>query len=137
MPASRCIASSTSALWNAIALQRGARDVGRGRAAGEPDDRAARVGIPVRRAEPGEGRHEVHAAGSRGTVAASASTSARLSMMPSPSRSHCTTAPADEDAALQRVVTSASSCQATVVSSRLPDATARRPVFISRKQPVP
>ena len=28
-----------------------------------PDDRAARVGIPVRRAEPGEGGHEVHAAG--------------------------------------------------------------------------
>ena len=54
---------------------------------------AARVLIPVRRAEPGERGHERHAV-ARGTLRASASMSAALLMMPSPSRSHCTAAPA-------------------------------------------
>ena len=40
-------------------LERGAGQVGSTVAAREPDDRPARVGIPVRRAEPGQGRHEV------------------------------------------------------------------------------
>ena len=44
------------------ALERGAGDVAGGRAAREPDDRAARVGIPVRRAQAGERGHEVDAA---------------------------------------------------------------------------
>jgi hypothetical protein len=47
------------------ALQRGARDVCHGRAAAETENGAARVGLPVRRAEAGEGRHEHHAAAVR------------------------------------------------------------------------
>ena len=39
-------------------LQRRADDVGAGGAAGEADDQAARLRVPVRRAEPGQGRHE-------------------------------------------------------------------------------
>ena len=44
------------------ALQGGPGDVPGRRAARDPDDGAARVRIPVRRAQAGEGRHEVDAA---------------------------------------------------------------------------
>ena len=44
------------------ALDGGARDVAGGRAARDADDGAARVGVPVRRAESREGRHQVDAA---------------------------------------------------------------------------
>ena len=44
------------------AFQRGTRDVGGGGAAGEADDGAAGGGVPVRRAEAGEGGDEVNAA---------------------------------------------------------------------------
>src|SRR5664280_2490061 len=42
-------------------LEDRAREMSAGRAAGEPKDGAPRVGVPVRRAEPREGRHHVHA----------------------------------------------------------------------------
>ena len=67
----------------------------RGGAAREPDDGAARVRVPVRRAEPDEGRHEVDAAGVRRPTRASASRLGRAARCtPSPSRSHWTAAPA-------------------------------------------
>ena len=43
-------------------IERGARDVGACSAARQAHQRAARVGVPVRCAEPGEGRHQHHAA---------------------------------------------------------------------------
>ncbi len=43
-------------------LERGPRDVGDGRAAGQPEDRAFRLGPPIGRAQPGEGRHHDRAA---------------------------------------------------------------------------
>ena len=45
------------------AFQRGARNVGHGGAAGQPGDGAARVRLPVGRAQTGEGGHHHHAAG--------------------------------------------------------------------------
>ena len=45
------------------ALQRGARDVGHGGAAREAGEAAAAVGLPVGRAQAGEGGHQHHAAG--------------------------------------------------------------------------
>ena len=74
-------------------LQRGPGQVRVGVEAGQPDDRAAGVGAPVRREQPGERRHEVDAAvvlDLRGP--ASRSRAAPL-MMPSWSRSHCTAEP--------------------------------------------
>ena len=63
--ASFCMATSTSALWKAIASSAAramcARVVPRVR----PDDRAARVGVPVRAAEAGERGHEIDAAANR------------------------------------------------------------------------
>ena len=43
-------------------LQRGTCEMRAGRAAGEPEDRAARVGVPVRRTQAGERGYEIHAA---------------------------------------------------------------------------
>ena len=60
-PASRCIASSRSRDLIGHRLDGRPGDVGRGRAARDADDRAAGVGIPIRRAEPDERRHQVHA----------------------------------------------------------------------------
>ena len=79
-------------------LERRAREVRAAAAAREPDDRPARVGIPVRRAQPGERGHEVDAVVGV-QRAASASVSAASAMIPSPSRSHCTAAPVTKIAA--------------------------------------
>ena len=92
---SRRMASSRSRGLEADGFERGAGDLGRAGVAGEAEDRAARLGVPPRRAEAGEGRHQIDllrvgSAGRRhraGLVGA-----ARRS--PSPSRSHCTAAPA-------------------------------------------
>src|SRR2546429_5895554 len=46
-------------------LQGGAGQVRAGMEAGQADDRSARVSPPVRREQPGEGRHEVDAVGDR------------------------------------------------------------------------
>jgi hypothetical protein len=72
-----------------------------------------------------------------GTDAASASTSAELRMIPSPSRSHCTTAPP-----MKTLPSSAYSVRlprrhATVASSLWRETGALVPVFWSMKQPVP
>ena len=64
-----------------------------GRAARDADDGAARVRIPVRRAEAGERRHEVHAAVVGDAAPRAARSSAAVRIRPRPSRSHCTTAP--------------------------------------------
>ena len=44
-------------------LERGAHEMRATRSAREPDDRSARVGFPVRRAESRQRRHEIHAVG--------------------------------------------------------------------------
>ena len=65
VPAPVGIVSSTSRTSNAIASSV-ARTMWRaGGAAGEPDDQAARVRVPVRGAEPGQRGHEDHALGVR------------------------------------------------------------------------
>ena len=59
----RVIASTTSAVWNAIASTTARARCARVGAARDADDRAARVRVPPRRAEPGERGHDVDAAG--------------------------------------------------------------------------
>jgi hypothetical protein len=61
-------------------------------AARQAEQGAARVRVPVRRAQPGEGRHQHHAA-AVGHAAGQRLDLAALAMSPRPSRSHCTTAP--------------------------------------------
>jgi hypothetical protein len=60
-------------------------------AAGQAEQGAARVRVPVRRAQPGEGRHEAPAA--VGTAGGQRLDVAAAAIRPRPSRSHCTTAP--------------------------------------------
>ena len=89
----RWTASSRSATWNAM-LSRAARAMWPAVVPRVmPDDRAARVRIPVRRAQAGERRARDTRRRCRGRMRASGSTSDDCLMMPSPSRSHWTTAP--------------------------------------------
>ena len=72
------------------------------------------------------------------TELASVSTSALLPIRPRLSRSHCTALPATATLPSSAHVTPPSaSCHAGVVSRPRVLATRSRPVFISRKQPVP
>ena len=76
-------------------FQRRAGDFGDGRCrASARSMRAARLRVPIRRAEPGEGRHEIDAAASGSAARPARSVSAALGDQLSPSRSHCTAAPA-------------------------------------------
>ena len=72
-----------------------------------------------------------------GTVAASFSTTEEVLMMPSPSRSHCTTAPPTKTLPPIAYSVRPSSCHATVVSSLCCEILGSVPMFISMKQPVP
>ena len=119
------------------ALQRRAGDVRHRAAAAQADDGAARVGLPVGRAQAGEGRHEHHAAGCRARSAASCSTSPLALMACSPSRSHCTTAPPMNTLPSSAYSRRAPVCAAAVVISPLRESSKRSPVCISMKQPVP
>ena len=74
-------------------LERGAHDVRAGRAAGEADEQAAGVRVPVRGAEPGQRGHEHHAVGVVDGRRRAAAVSAADPTICSPSRSHCTAAP--------------------------------------------
>ena len=62
-PASRVISVDDVAHLERDRLQGRAREVRAGGAAGDAEDRAAGVRVPVRRAEPGQRRHEDDAAG--------------------------------------------------------------------------
>ena len=64
------------------------------RAARDAGDEAARLGPPVRRAQAGQRRNDGDAAASRAPSAPAPRSPAALAMMPRPSRSHCTSAPA-------------------------------------------
>ena len=75
-------------------LERGAHEVRPRDAAGEAEHGAARLGVPVRRAEPDEGRHDVDAERRRRRCAPGARTRPPSSRSPSPSRSHWMAAPA-------------------------------------------
>ena len=98
-------------------LDRRAGDVGGRRAAGDAEDRAAGIGIPVRSAQADERRHDDDAARVGHAARPAASTSADVLMMPSPSRSHCTTAPAMNTEPSRQYVVLPPICQPTVVSS--------------------
>ena len=94
MPESAAIASISSALWNAIASS-----VARARCARVvprvmPDDGAARVRIPVGRAQPRERGHEEDAAGVGHARGERLDVGGACAMMPRPSRSHWIAAPA-------------------------------------------
>ena len=113
------------------------RDVAGRRAARDADDRAARVRIPVRRAEAGEGRHEVDAAvvghGRRERLdVGRLLDDAQAVAQPLHDRA------ADEHAALERVL-GASAHRPARPSSAGGSSTSTGcvPVFCSRKQPVP
>ena len=69
-------------------LQRRPHKVRTGRPSGEAGDQPTRLGVPVRRAEPGQRGHE-ETPPVESTSRASVSLSAAVSMMPRPSRSHC------------------------------------------------
>ena len=75
-------------------IQRGAGELRRARRAGQAEDRAARLGIPVRRAEPDEGRHQIDIAGRDRPRRPARRSRAALPISLMPSRSHCTAAPA-------------------------------------------
>ena len=137
MPASRLHRVEQVGDLERDALERGAGDVRRRRAARDADDRAARVRVPVRRAEAGERRHEVDAAGVGDARGERLDLRRASRIMPSPSRSHCTTAPAMKTLPSSAYSVRPPICHATVVSSCCCDASASVPVFSSRKQPVP
>ena len=138
-PASAAIASRTSATWKAIdssvARASSARPVPRVM----PDDRAARVGIPVRRAEPGERGHEVHAAGVGDATRPAPRRPSARSIAWRPSRSHWTAEPAKNTEPSSAYVAGppGASCQPTVVSRPCAEARGSAPVFRSRNAPVP
>ena len=74
-------------------LQRRAGDVAGGDVAREAREHAARVGLPVRREQARERRHDVAAAVVLDASAASSSTSGAALIILRLSRSHCTSAP--------------------------------------------
>ena len=133
------IRSTTSRTSNAIASSVARTRCARVVPARDADDRAARARVPVRCAEPGERRHEDDAAGVRRRCGRAPRSRPREPMMPSPSRSHWTAAPVDEDRALERVRRACpSGCpQATVVSSPAPTGPASAPVLTRTNDPVP
>ena len=97
-------------------LQRRARQLRASRrASGRRSRRAPRV--PLRRAQAGEGRHEIDRL-RPSAAAASASVSAAGAMMPKAVAQPLHRRAGDEDRALQRVGALAAHCQATVVSRR-------------------
>ena len=73
-------------------FQRRADDVVAVRVAGHADDRRPGVRRPVRRAQPGERRHEVHAAVVRAPTRRSGSVSSAMRISPSWSFSHASVA---------------------------------------------
>ena len=75
-------------------LERGAGEMRAGRVERQAEDRAARIRVPMRRAEADEGRAPYRRRGYRATRVARLSVSAASAITPSPSRSHLTAAPA-------------------------------------------
>ena len=84
-------------------LQRRAGDVARVDVAGQAREHAARVGLPVRREQARERRHDVAAAVVLDASAASSSTSGAALIIFRLSRSHCTSAPVIAIDALEAV----------------------------------
>ena len=60
-PQSALIAAIRSRVWNPTASSVGARDLRQAAFGGQTAQRAARAGLPIRRAEPGKSRHEIDA----------------------------------------------------------------------------
>src|ERR1051325_1810294 len=134
--ASACMARRTSATWNAMpssaARAMCAAVVPRVTPATRPRAYWSQCGAP----SPANAGTRYTPSGSV-TCAASASTSDEDLMMPSPSRSHCTTAPAMKIEPSSAYSVRSPTRQATVVSRLFFDGTGFVPVFISMKQPVP
>ena len=124
------------------ALEHGPHDVGRGRAPGEAEQRAARAVVPRRRAEAEQRRHVDDAVGRRRTadgdvVALGGSSRCR----PRSSRSHSTLVPADSMIASTPHVSAPPCDQATIgnvpCAPRRADAGASGPRQTSSIPPVP
>ena len=92
-PESAFIASTHLAGLEGRGLQRGPGDVPLVDVAGQADDRAARVGAPVRREQAGERRHEVGAAVVLDRARPAPRSPAAVLIRPRLSRSHCTSEP--------------------------------------------
>ena len=75
-------------------FERGAGELGGAGIAREAIERAARLRVPIRRAEADEGRHEIDLLGRIGPLRRARPTPAAVAISLSPSRSHCTAAPA-------------------------------------------
>ena len=125
-----------SAVWKAMLSSAARAMCARVDAARQADDGAARRGVPLRRAESGEGRHQVDVAGighagGQGFDVGGAFDDAESVAQP------LHRGAAHEHAAFERVAGSAPRRQATVVSSRWRDGCGVAPVFMSAKQPVP
>ena len=101
-----------------------------------PDQRAAGLRIPVRRAEPGEGRHEDDAAGVRHAGGERLDVGG-LADEAEPVAQPLHGGAGDEDAAFEGVFARFAGLRRTVVIRPLRESTGRVPVCISRKQPVP
>lgn len=117
-------------------LQRGADDVVHTHAAGQAEQRATGVGVPVRSTQAGEGRDQVHAVAVldlAGEVFGVVGIVDDLQLVAQPLHGGA----AVEHRAFQGVSHFAAGPQAMVVSMPCLDLTALSPVFISRKQPVP
>ena len=115
-------------------LERGAHEMRARRAARDAVTRPRASATPVRRAEPGERRHEVDAA----VVvdeSASASLSAASSIRPRPSRSHCIAAPVTKTAPSSARRGGSPSSRAAAVRSRPCGAAAS--VSTRTNEPVP
>ena len=119
-------------------LQRRAGDVGARGAAGHADQRATGKAIPMRRAQAGEGGHQIHVLHIRHAAGQGLDGVGRRNDLQAIAQPLDGGA-AHEDRALQRVASLARSgpTHATVVSKRDALGTAAVPVFISMKQPVP
>ena len=117
-------------------LERGAREVRARRSAREPDDRSARVGLPVRRAESGQRGNEVHAV-RRLDRARQRFGLARLLDDAESVAQPLHRGAGDEDRRLERVRRPA----ARIAGDRREQSVSRRgplaPVFSSRNAPVP
>ena len=117
-------------------LQRRSRDMRRGRPPGEADERAARIGIPVRSAQSGKRRDEVDVAaighaGRQLLDVRGGSNNPQSVAKPLKDRAR------DENASLQGYSVRPPWRQAIVVSNLFLEGIGSAPVFISMKQPVP
>ena len=119
-------------------FERGARDLGRRRIAGQAEDRAARLRVPIGRAEADEGRHQIDLLGRIGARARARRSPPPCAMMLQAVAQPLHRGAGDEDRAFQRI----GALAVELIGDGGEQAVAARstrsaPVLSSAKQPVP